>query len=235
MATFKNFTGFDEGTESELAQFVPQRMGAANLSKRDNFELERKEMWRRLIESRINARLSALADSKGMAHVSDKVSALMENALQVRLKRVVNDSMLGARRRNDANKSAFKPYHVESDPRQRVRELNLRKQEELDAREEKKRQLLLAVSHAGDKKRKATVMPSAALVARQVEDERASAEKANRAASNALGMCRMDLKWAKAAKTAKPANDERAMPPPPPNRPHFKATAYTLIKQDRTR
>ena len=232
----------DLGAESALlAQFAPKNTSAFDLVKRDNAELEKKPTCRQSIVERIDERLSALAASKGISHVSDEVSDFMEDALRVRLVQVAQNTTKNSSQRTDVNRSAFESYGVESDPRRKVRELNLRKQAEQDERAEKKRQALLTLARAGDHKRKAPEIPSAALVARKEDAERAAAETSNAAARNALGICNKSLKWAEMAShdmlktenteptniSVKQQNNQRPMHPPP-----FKPTVYTLTKRD---
>jgi len=217
------------------ARFAKDGQPKNPLVRRNTFELEEKSMERKQLEELMNARLATIAWSKGIAHVSDDVSAFLESALQVRLKQVVEDTMLSARRREDFTKSAFEAYHVESAPRQRVRDLNLRKQAEPDARAEVKRLALLTVAHACENKRKAPDIPDDALAAREQDDERAKAMKANMAAYNALGITRMDDKWTQMDPRASHATsngthelaDKRVTPSTSTRRRQF-----SLLKQD---
>jgi len=226
--------GIDE--RGEVAQYLPAKK--QNAERRNVEELQRKDEWRKMIEARIDQRLSKLAESQGIADVNTNVSAFMENALHARLGQVIKQTTSRARQRTDINKSAFASYNVESDPRQKVRELNLRKQAEQDAREDIRKQALLSVARAGDNKRKASEIPVGALAARKQEDERALAEKANDAARSALGVCRTELKWANMApgtmaKTVTVrADDREIMPPPEPKQPRHARPTYTLLRQD---
>ena len=91
----------DLGAESaHLAQFAPKKTSTLELVKRDNAELEKKPTWRQSIVERIDERLSAMAASKGISHVSDEVSDFMEDALRVRLVQV-------AQRQSDAAAAHF--------------------------------------------------------------------------------------------------------------------------------
>ena len=107
--------GIDE--KGEVAQYLPAKK--QNAERRNVGELERKDEWRKMIEARIDQRLSKLAESQGIADVNTNVSAFMENALHARLGQVIKQSTSKARRRTDMNKSAFASYHVESDPRKK--------------------------------------------------------------------------------------------------------------------
>jgi predicted transcriptional regulator len=226
--------GIDE--KGEVAQYLSAKKG--HTDRRNVEELERKNEWRKMIEERIDQRLLKLAESQGIADVNTNVSAFMENALHARLEQVIKQTTSRARQRAGINRSAFSSYHVESDPRQKVRDLNLRKQAEQDAREDIRKQALLSVARAGDNKRRAPEIPVGALVARKQEDERALAEKANDAARSALGICHTELKWAnmapgKMAKTvAVRADDREIMPPPEPKQPRHARPTYTLLRQD---
>ena len=221
------YAGIDSDKESAFARFAPNGMTKAQLAKRASAGPPEKEAWRKAIVARIDARLAAVAASKGMTHVGGNVSELMEEALQARLKRVAEHTVTCSRERQDSNKSAFASNKVDSQPRRLVRELNLQKETEYAAREEARRQALLVVARAGGNKRKAPEVPGEALAARKLEDERVLAVTANQAARNALGLSRMDLKWAKAAKQVA---DRRAMPAPP-FKPPFKPP-FELLKRD---
>ena len=182
------------------------------------FQLKDKEPWRKNIELRLYARLCGdvgLASSNGIDHVNEKVYEFLEEALQVRLKNFVANVSSCAARRNDANKNAFKTCQSTTEPKQKIRRINVNQEREKSARVEKERQALLRVGQSLLSKRKQDVEENSSLKervakVRQEEEERVRADVANRAARSALGSSAGDakyLKWFETAKSTEQVDD----------------------------
>jgi hypothetical protein len=175
------------------------------------FRTKDKDPWRRNIELRIYARICGdvgLASSNGIDHVDEKVYEFLEEALQIRLKNFVANVSSCAARRNDANKNSFKTGQSATEPKQKIRRINVNQEREKSARLEKERQALLRVGQSISSKRKQDVEENSSLKervakVRQEEEERIRANDANRAARNALGSNAGEAKYLKWFETAK--------------------------------
>jgi len=167
-----------------------------------NARLSEKNSSRKMTELCIFARVAGrpgILPSAGICRVENKVYSLLEEALQVHMRNLIMKIVDRAFQRNDSKKIVHGQYNIHSEPKQRIRQINVDAETRKRERVENERKALLRVGESILSKRKSYFEEDSHLkekVAkiRQEEEERIRATIANEAARSALGSAKY-LKW----------------------------------------